>query len=240
LIISADAILKEFCKERFPKLAITLQITLSHDEYLPSETKVIVISASGEQQELKQLLITDTDLTNLVTAHLTKRNNMNSSSPPDEDVQHVYELFENMIIGRITRDYDYKKSIAKLDIGLITEFGFQSLGEVVESCKMFKRIRRWYFILNLQLVDGGELGIPFDVVFEYCAYKKEEKLMVNVTTMKTIAHKFACKQKVFEIIEEEKECGFHELLQRVRTWIRTVVTNNKALSDVIGCLYEPD
>jgi len=239
VMVVADAMVTEFSRARFPSLSLALEISLSPKRYLIRNTRVRVTSENNKVGDLQRLLITDKSLTKTVSDHLSKHNSKAKKSFRDDSLDTVIKMFENMVNNRIKREYDQTIWLSELHVVLISHFGFQALGEIIETRNIPKRERGriWHFILNLQLTDLGDIAIPWEVKIECSFGRNHQKLLVSVTTFKTIAHKLGNKQRVFDIDDEDKERGFYDLVEKVRTWVRGVTTNNNLLRDIIEHLY---
>jgi len=241
VIVITDLLLNHLCRSRFPKLAISLQISLGPERFIPRETEVRITCADNEVEQLQRLsLLDEQHQASVMSSFLTKKNKeLRKSLPPDIFLEDVLKNYDKSIKGRIERDFDQTRYLAELHVALVAQFQFESLGEILESgnAKKKQRGRTWHFVLNVQLSDRGELVLPWAVKIEYSLTRTEEKLYVMISPMKTLLHKTGTKKRVFEIEQDDKEKGFHDLVQRVRTWIRGIASNNNALRDIMEYLY---
>jgi len=239
LVIWAEAVINEFSRTIFPSLAFTLQISISPSRYVSRRTKVKVTCDRKDAEHLRRLSITDESLTEVVTTFLTRQNKTAGKSAPAL-LEYILTLFEKTMNERIRREYDNNRWFTELHVALISQFGFNALGEIlgIYNGKKKESVRTWHFLLKLQLDEFGDIVIPWNVELQWSIkLKTVGKLHVSVSTMKTIAHIFGSKSKEFEITEEDIDGGFHDLADRVRKWVRVFITNNNIIRDGIEHLY---
>lgn len=239
IVICAQAMINESSRAILPSLAFILQISISPTRYISRGTKVKVTSDSNEAEHLRRLSITDKSLTEIVTAYLTRINkNAGRSSPLL--LEEVLKSFEKIMNERIMREYNHNRWFTQLHVALISQFGFNSLGEILEihSAKKKESIRTWHFLLKLQIDESGDIVIPWNVEIQWSFKAKTAgNLHVSLTTMKTISHICGRKSKEFELVQEDIDGGFHDLAEKVRKWVRVFITNNNIIRDGIEYLY---
>jgi len=239
VVIRTEAMINEFSRAILPSLAFTLQIAISPSRYISRGTKVKVICDRKDEEHLRKLSMTDESLTEVVSTHLTKQNKTAGRSAPAL-LEAVLALFEKAMNERIMREFDHNRFFTELHVALISQFGFNALGEIlgIHSGKKKESVRTWHFLLKLQLDESGDIVIPWNVEIQWVIKAKSVgKLHVSVATMKTIAHIFGHKSKEFEIAQEDIDGGFHDLAERVRKWVRVFITNNNIIRDGVEYLY---
>jgi len=240
VIISAQAMINEFSRGILPSLEFSLKIAISPTRYISRGTKVKVTCDTHEIEHLRRLSITDGSLTEVLSTYLTKQNKAAGRSSPAR-LEAVLTSFEKLINERIKREYEHNRWFMELHVALISQFGFDTLGEIlgIHSAKKKESVRTWHFLIKLQLDDFGDIVIPYNVEVQWSIRAKTVgKLHVNVATMKTIAHILGHKSKEFEIVQEDIDGGFHDLAKKARTWVRVFISNNNIIRDGIEYLYK--